>query len=561
MANDNIINFELPMGPYGTKGTNGKDGLTFGPATSITSLAIASSGSKAFTTQTNLAYAIGARVRASSASAPTQWMEGIVISYSAGILTITADKSNGAGSYADWNISVAGQPGADGAGGATGAAGSNGTGYYATSVTNVALVIGVAAVFTTQTGLAYTANMRVRCANDSTHYMEGPVTSYSGSTLTFTPDRIVGTGSFASWTIGLAGDVGAAATAYRQEYGNITFDANTILTSGTSVKIQRVNPSASLISTVSRTVTLVPTSDDNFFRIIIPSQVKVGSGLTWKITYSGGDLIVLKDGHHAPRIYDFYYTGTSYIVYESPIYSPSATTQTLTTFNNFLVFDYSFASLGGAQGNIVLGRIPNGAIIDVDNIIIENISSPTSGGSATISFGYTGSTTAFDYARPFNQYPYDTNLQTARGESYAIVNIDTNASGTLNARSGVITCTNLNAAAAGTNTATLSNSFITATSRVVISKGAYSGTLATNGVPILYSGTPTTGSLPMKIYNTHGANALSGSLTVHFHVIDEKVKQKVVRFNSATDLSMSIATADLTAGYLRLFVPYKIDEL
>ena len=63
---------------------------------------------------------------------------------------------------------------------------------------------------TTQAGLAYVANLRVRIANSSTGYMEGTVTSYSGASLAVNVNRVIGSGTFASWTIGLAGDVGAA---------------------------------------------------------------------------------------------------------------------------------------------------------------------------------------------------------------------------------------------------------------------------------------------------------------------------------------------------------------
>jgi len=89
----------------------------FGPsgasysATSTTSLAIGT-GAKVFTTQAGLAYMIGTRARAASTANPaTQWMEGVATAYSGTSLTITVDKTLGAGTYADWNLSVAGQPG------------------------------------------------------------------------------------------------------------------------------------------------------------------------------------------------------------------------------------------------------------------------------------------------------------------------------------------------------------------------------------------------------------------------------------------------------------------
>ncbi|SCB33866.1 hypothetical protein GA0061098_1006175 [Bradyrhizobium shewense] len=85
--------------------------------TSTTSLTIGT-GSKAFTTQSGLAYTNGARVRASSAANTSNWMEGLA-TYSGTTLTINVDKTNGSGTLADWNFNIVGEPGA-GAGVAVG---------------------------------------------------------------------------------------------------------------------------------------------------------------------------------------------------------------------------------------------------------------------------------------------------------------------------------------------------------------------------------------------------------------------------------------------------------
>lgn len=92
-----VLDFTIPAGEgYG--------------GTSTTSLAIGT-GSKAFTTQSGLAYTAGARVRASSAADTTNWMEGLA-TYSGTTLTVTVTKTNGSGTHADWNLNVAGEPGA-----------------------------------------------------------------------------------------------------------------------------------------------------------------------------------------------------------------------------------------------------------------------------------------------------------------------------------------------------------------------------------------------------------------------------------------------------------------
>ena len=75
--------------------------------TSTTSLAIGT-GSKAFTTQSGLAYN-GARVRATATSDVTKWLEGPA-TYSGTTLTIGADKSNGSGTIASWTFAIAGEP-------------------------------------------------------------------------------------------------------------------------------------------------------------------------------------------------------------------------------------------------------------------------------------------------------------------------------------------------------------------------------------------------------------------------------------------------------------------
>jgi hypothetical protein len=65
-------------------------------------------------------------VRAASSTAPTNWVEGSVTSYSGTTLTVSVDTTAGSGTYASWNINVAGVVGPTGAAGATGATGATG---------------------------------------------------------------------------------------------------------------------------------------------------------------------------------------------------------------------------------------------------------------------------------------------------------------------------------------------------------------------------------------------------------------------------------------------------
>jgi hypothetical protein len=84
--------------------------------------------SKVFTTQAGLAFAAGTRIRAASASVPAVWIEGQVTAYSGTSLTVNADLIGTATAKADWNITIAGERGAQGAQGGQGPAGAFPTG-------------------------------------------------------------------------------------------------------------------------------------------------------------------------------------------------------------------------------------------------------------------------------------------------------------------------------------------------------------------------------------------------------------------------------------------------
>lgn len=97
--------------------------------------------------------------------------------------------------------------------GPQGSAGATGSGYGGTSTSSVAIGSSGTKTWTTQSGYAYVTGQRVRVAYDASNYIEGTVSSYSGTTFSITADRSVGSGTYTSWTIGAAGDVGATGTA------------------------------------------------------------------------------------------------------------------------------------------------------------------------------------------------------------------------------------------------------------------------------------------------------------------------------------------------------------
>lgn len=78
-----------------------------------------------------------------------------------------------------------------------------------TSLTSVAIGTG-AKTFTTQSGKSWSLGQRLRAASDDgLKVIEGPVTAYSGTTLTIRADFSAGAGSHADWNIFLAGERGA----------------------------------------------------------------------------------------------------------------------------------------------------------------------------------------------------------------------------------------------------------------------------------------------------------------------------------------------------------------
>jgi len=171
-------------------------------ATSVTSLT-PGTGTRALTTQLGLAYSIGARARATSASTG-DYFEGVVASYVSGVLTITADTFVGVTARTDWNINVSGNAGAAGP---TGASGSSN--FAGTSVTSNVVGLG-SLVFTTQAGLAFVVGTRTRFANSVSpaNFVEGVITAYSGTSITVLADLVGGTGTFTSWNLSIAGQPG-----------------------------------------------------------------------------------------------------------------------------------------------------------------------------------------------------------------------------------------------------------------------------------------------------------------------------------------------------------------
>ncbi|MEI8205161.1 MAG: tail fiber domain-containing protein, partial [Bacteroidota bacterium] len=83
--------------------------------------------------------------------------------------------------------------------------------YLATSTTSITIGTG-SKTFATLAGLAYSSYSRVRISNSSSNFMEGLITSYTGTSLVVNVDYVSGSGTFASWNISIAGIVGTNGT-------------------------------------------------------------------------------------------------------------------------------------------------------------------------------------------------------------------------------------------------------------------------------------------------------------------------------------------------------------
>jgi len=87
---------------------------------------------------------------------------------------------------------------------------------------------------------------------------------------------------------------------------------------------------------------------------------------------------------------------------------------------------------------------------------------------------------------------------------------------TINQPSGTITVGSVATAGLASRTVTLTNSFITADSKVFVSLGDYGGT----GTPIVQKVTPAAGEVAIVIYNAHATVALSAAFDLDFFVVN-----------------------------------------
>jgi hypothetical protein len=161
-----------------------------------------------------------------------------------------------------------------GATGAQGAQGVAGAGYGGASTTSLAIGTGAKTFTMDASGYAYVVGSRVRAASDASptvNWMEGYVTSYSGTSLEITVDSIGGSGTLADWSFSIAGIV--PDTLINDMDGGGYSITNVLADNGT------ITSSGALTDAMSGTVQIVNSGSN--VTLTMPNSLEVG----WTCTF------------------------------------------------------------------------------------------------------------------------------------------------------------------------------------------------------------------------------------------------------------------------------------
>lgn len=168
-----VVGMAGPQGGVGATGPTGPTGPAANPTFTSTTSNTIGTGSKTFTIQSGRTIAIGNPVTiAVTASPGTNWMYGLVTSYTGTTLQVNVTQTGGSGTYAAWTggvvgtvgpqgpIGVTGNTGATGPTGPTGPAGplSSVADTASIDLTNTAGVVTAAAIFGTSAGTVAQGN-------------------------------------------------------------------------------------------------------------------------------------------------------------------------------------------------------------------------------------------------------------------------------------------------------------------------------------------------------------------------------------------------------------------
>lgn len=111
----------VPKGAIGETGPTGPSGVGYNNVYSTNDFSIANTGTLTIYTLYTGSFIAGNRVRVVSTGSSTNWMEGTISSLADNFfIAVDVDTSNGSGTYADWQFTVAGLPGSQGPAGPTG---------------------------------------------------------------------------------------------------------------------------------------------------------------------------------------------------------------------------------------------------------------------------------------------------------------------------------------------------------------------------------------------------------------------------------------------------------
>lgn len=92
---------------------------------------------------------------------------------------------------------------------------ATGASLAATSTSSMAIANTGSKSLTMESGKGFSVNSRIRVAHDASNWMEGVITAFDQETgaTSFTADLKSGSGTFTSWTVGIAGVQGATGPA------------------------------------------------------------------------------------------------------------------------------------------------------------------------------------------------------------------------------------------------------------------------------------------------------------------------------------------------------------
>lgn len=151
-----------------------------------------------------------------------------------------------------------------------------------TTTSSSSVLIGTGAkTFTVPAGLGFTVGMSLSIANSSTNNMFGQVTSYSSTTLTMNITSVIGSGTFASWSIALAAaSIGAS------------------LTTNTFSGVQNFAQGTDIASAATINLTTATGNIANVTGTTPVSAVTLGAGMTRLVRYTGACPLTYHSTNH-----------------------------------------------------------------------------------------------------------------------------------------------------------------------------------------------------------------------------------------------------------------------